>query len=742
MRILAICFLLSVLTLTSAFGKESEASYLLLKGYLGKEELKPARAQLKALPKNTQEILIELDSVSGDLNAVLDVASHLYQLKRQQGVQLVVYIDQNALGPAAIFPFLADRLFASFAASWGDVNYGIEMAMPAHLLTSKLEGFLSLQNPHIEILRLLALTMVDPNFTVVEERGRWQLSDGHSSPSARVISRKGDAVVLNQNALQGLGLVENLMSPEAFRQQFQSQVLGPLHVQTPASQETELRAQLAAHISYDPNGPNQVGLIRIDDRTTGITPATWLYVKAALEHYKKSRPIFIILELNTPGGQVYPAQQISDALKDFDTQYDIPIVAFINNWAISAGAMLAYSSRFIATAKDGSMGAAEPVLQGAEGQMVTASEKVNSALRADFSNRAQFFGRDPLLAEAMVDKDPILVWRHGKVVKLEKEEEVRTKGPSPDRVIKAKGKLLTLNAEQLRTYGVADLIVSPIKLESITAAEKDSGKWPGKKMGLFHEPFFDQIPQVTVDSFQSDWKVKALGFLAHPIVSSLLLMGLMVGFYMEMTSPGAALPGSIAVICLILMLLSSYAQEIAGILEILLLCIGLALIAVEVFLLPTWGLLGFVGIVSLLAGVFGLTLPNIKNISFDLDTHTWNAAGQVFIERLGWLCLGLILSLVIIALLWRYFVPHFKPFQRFVLKGEQEAAQGYYAGLNPATLPQPDSQGIVVATLRPAGKVEIGGKLYDAVSDGAFIEEGSAIRVVRLEGSKMVVGPR
>ena len=79
-----------------------------------------------------------------------------------------------------------------------------------------------------------------------------------------------------------------------------------------------------------------------------------------------------------------------------DILYDIPIVAYINNWAISAGAMLAYSCRYIAVVKDASMGAAEPIMQ--SGTTITvASEKVNSAMRSDFAARASFSIAIPIL---------------------------------------------------------------------------------------------------------------------------------------------------------------------------------------------------------------------------------------------------------------------------------------------------------------------------------------------------------
>ena len=116
----------------------------------------------------------------------------------------------------------------------------------------------------------------------------------------------------------------------------------------------KLQESLAGHIHFSQNGPNYIGHIYIGGHDTHISQGTYIYVKNALDYYKeKVHPAFIILELDTPGGEVFPAQKISDILKELDTNYGIPVVAYINNWAISAGAMLAYSCRYIATVKDG-----------------------------------------------------------------------------------------------------------------------------------------------------------------------------------------------------------------------------------------------------------------------------------------------------------------------------------------------------------------------------------------------------
>lgn len=485
-------------------------------------------------------------------------------------------------------------------------------------------------------------------------------------------------------------------------------------------------------IHYDKTGPNRVGHIQIDDRTAGISQSTWIYVKNALDYYKKNRPIFIILELNTPGGEVYAAQKISDALKEMDVQLDIPVVAFINNWAISAGAMLAYSCRYIGTVKDGSMGAAEPVLQGEGGKQESASEKVNSAIRSDFANRAAYFDRNPNIAEAMVDKDLILVMREGKIIKVDNDAQIQ----STDRLISPKGKLLTLTAKEMLEFHVADFEVPPAKFTSLTDEEQTSGHYSGAKSPFFTAPFFKDIPDVHVDSYRMDWKGQFFSLLAHPVVQSLLFLGLMLGLYMEISSPGFGLPGTLALTSLILIALSSFSQEIAGLLEVILLLIGLAIILVDLFLLPTFGLMGLIGIIFFLLGLFGLMLPGFKELNFEWDTRTVNAAGEIFLNRLMWLAGTFVVGLGLIALLARYIMPRFTPFQRFVLSGHE---QNGYSAIDASLFPLPGAKGIAFTPLRPSGKIEVNEAIYDAVTAGSFIEKGEAIEVLRIEGSSVVV---
>lgn len=716
----------------------SAPTFIKLSGYLGKEEIAQAEQKLQGLAgKAERSIVIELNSSSGEINRVLEFVKALYISKLEHRDTITLYIDDKAVGPAALLPFVADALYVSPVASWGEISLGNEGTIPPNILRNLVQGVLSAENPNFDLLQLLAAAMSD--------------KAAQSDAAKKLGKVKGEALVLNQQQLETLKLAK-VLSVDNFRKEMHLTFpLTPIKPSLTSSTKGSHAAHfykdtltlLERHIHFNPNGPNEIGHLIIEDHSSSITQATWLYIKNGLDYYKKTKPLFVILELNTPGGEVFAAQKISDALKEFDTQYDIPIVCYINNWAISAGAMLAYSCRFIAVTKDGTMGAAEPVVMGEGNEMKPASEKINSALRADFASRARYFDRNPYIAEAMVDKDLILVVRHGEVVPLDSESQIKSSGPDPDILLTPKGKLLTLSAEQMLTYGVADILLFPQKTGLISEKERESGRWPADRMLLFHAPFFDGIPEATIDSYQMDWKSRFFALLASPMVSSLLLLGLILGFYVELSTPGFGLPGAIGVICLILIVLSSFALEIAKWLELILLIVGLAVMVIDLFLLPTFGLLGFAGLLFFLIGLFGLLLPGLDSIEYEADSNTFNAAGQYVLERIAWFSSTLLLSGSIIFLLARYITPSLASYSSLVLEGnEQDAAKGYIAGDNPILLPQKGTSGEVASSLRPAGKVLIGGAFFDALSDGNFIEKGEKITVLRLEGSVIVVGKK
>lgn len=468
---------------------------------------------------------------------------------------------------------------------------------------------------------------------------------------------------------------------------------------------------------------SSIGRIVINDRKHGISDATWLYVKAAIDYYKDTKPALVILELNTPGGEVFAAQRISNALRTLDTKYGIPVIAYINNWAISAGAMLAYSCRYIVAAPDACMGAATPVFQTEKG-MEAAPEKVNSALRADFANRAAFFDRNPDIAQAMVDPDLILIRRNDKILGLSTESELLP----TDVIISPKGKLVTLTADQLRDLSVADWMI-PKNVSEAPDEEVPQTVALGQTP-LHTIPGLEAFSETPVQTFQTDTKTSIVAALASPAISSILVFIAFVCLYLEMSVPGATLPGFVGGVAVLLLLVGGFAQEAITWFEPLCVIIGGVLVALEMLFFPTMGVLLVIGGALLAYGLLALVVPGLSSIRFDGDSL--NAVGVYALHRLAWLSGAFLLSVGAILVLSRRLPLKTLRRSGIILDSSSptpEENSGLTAG----------DKGVVIAALRPSGKVQCHGVIYDAVSDGRYIEEGSKIEIAQIMGSVVQV---
>ncbi|MCB1085184.1 MAG: serine protease [Chlamydiia bacterium] len=694
-------------------------TYLFLRGYIGPDLITAVRGGLaEARTSDGGRLLIQVNSSSGDINEVLSFAQEIYDLKERRDKYVIVFVQGKAVGPAAILPFLADELIVTPMAVWGDIPYGVKGEMTTEQIATAARGLITDTIKHRETLRRLAIAMVDPHHQV-----------------ANIPGSSFDPLVLNREQMESLGLVHEVLTDQAFASKFVTPDLREQPEKEIAYKRENIDL-LKRYIQYSPTEENLFGYLHIgNDRS--IDQSTYIYVKFALSDFVKKGVRAVILDLNTPGGEVLSALKIVNLLQRLDANEQIPVIAFVHNWAVSAGAMLAYACRFIAIEPNSLMGAAEPVIVGKEGGMTTASEKVNSALRAEFANLASFYGRNPLIAEAMVDKDIILVNRKGKITPLRSNEEVINSGSHPDVMITGPGKLLTLNAKEMVEFKVANFEVPLSPLPKITEEEQEKGMWPASKSLVFQEPFLKKIPHAVMVDYH-DWRVGFFSILSHPAIATLLFVGLIIGLYIEINTPGFGVPGSIALGCLAFILLSSFASHAINWIEIIILCVGLILLALELFVIPGFGIIGIMGIVLTIIGLFALMLPGIDQINV-FNPETFELVGMTFIERLAWLCGGLLFAIIVIVLLARFVSHRFFRFSKLVLKGEQESRAGYVSGIPRKMMPQKGELGETVSPLRPSGKVHVGESLYDAITLGGYIDKNVHIEVVKVEGSKVVV---
>jgi membrane-bound serine protease (ClpP class) len=399
----------------------------------------------------------------------------------------------------------------------------------------------------------------------------------------------------------------------------------------------------------------------------GLAP----FIERTIREAEAAGAAAVILDIETPGGRVDAAQRIVRAVRETD----VPVYAFVNLHALSAGAMIALAADGIYMRPASTIGAATPVT--GEGQK--APEKIVSAMRAEMRSIAEARGLDPRIAEAMVD------------------EEIEIEG------VIAAGKLLSLTASEAAAIGYASL----------------ADDWDAllAELGLQDAP---------VSTAQVNWAERAVRFLTHPMVAPLLLSLGMLGLIFEIKSPGFGIPGIVGASALTAFFGGHFLIGLAGWEELILLAGGIVLLAVEMFVLPGFGIAGIAGVLAILAS-FYLSMINLPM-----------ATSGDFVAAAGLMSLSIIVVIVAGWAVLRH-LPRSRGLSRSgLLLGDATSREtGYLSSAVRAELV--GAVGVALTDLRPSGAGRFGEERIDVVTDSSWISAGTPIRIVRSDGYRHVV---
>jgi len=400
----------------------------------------------------------------------------------------------------------------------------------------------------------------------------------------------------------------------------------------------------------------------------GLAP----FVQRVLDEAGDTNAAAVVLVIDTHGGRVDAAVAIRDSL----LRARVRTIAFIDKRAISAGALIALAAETIVMADGGTVGAATPVQMSAEGAAQPVSEKTVSYVRKEFRATAESRNRPPLVAEAMVDPD------------------VEIEG------LIAKGKLLTLTTTEAVERKVADFRADD--LDTLLA-----------RLDLGSAELRHRTP---------NWAERVVRFFTHPVLSSLLISIAILGILLELRTPGFGAPGVVGLAALALFFWGHAIVRLVGWEEVLLIVLGLALIAVEVFVIPGFSVAGVLGAVALFAGL-------------TMSLFGAGVSVQGVVDALFRVLVSLLLAFAAAVVLLR-FLPRLPFGRRLVLASELKSTESEGAR---DSRPVVGRAGVAVSPLRPAGIAQIDGERVDVVSDGAFVESGQRIEVMRVDGNRIVV---
>ncbi|MCC9138365.1 nodulation protein NfeD [Pontibacter silvestris] len=412
------------------------------------------------------------------------------------------------------------------------------------------------------------------------------------------------------------------------------------------------------------NAQNQRPKVMLMEVKSEIDPRTNRYTELALQHATEIGADHVLLILDTYGGALTDA----DAIRTRILEYPKPVYVFINKDAASAGALISLACDSIYMAPGGNIGAATVV----DANGTAAPGKYQSYMRSIMRSTAEANGRNPHLAEAMVEA-------------------------SVDSTLSA-GQVLSLTSTEAVMHGFCEGIASNTN-EVLQQLNLQNAK---------------------VVKYELSTSNKIVSFFLNPFISGILLLVILGGLYFELQSPGIGFPLLAAIVAGALYLTPYYLNGLAENWEILVFVIGLILIALEVFVVPGFGITGVSGIVLVFVS---LVLVMVNNLFFDFTF----VASDELMKSLISVVAGMAGAFMLIVFTWNRLVSS-KAMRHVVLTNTFHSSEGYRSGNTAVHLV--GKTGIAQTRMAPSGRIMIDDTVYDAQARDGYIEKGEPIQVV------------
>jgi len=429
---------------------------------------------------------------------------------------------------------------------------------------------------------------------------------------------------------------------------------------------------LKINISFSQDKKVNVLLVEIKQN---IDPRMNRYTKLMLEEVEKNDYNMIIIEMDTYGGALNDADDIRTRILDFDK----PIYSWINKDAASAGALISIACDSIYMSSGASIGAATVVT--ADGN--AAPDKYQSYMRSIMRSTAEAKNRDPNIAEAMVDQD----------VKIDS--------------LSQEGKVITFSTSEAIKNGFCEAEINSID-------------------ELMNQLNYDNYE---IHKFELSSTENIISFFLNPMISSVLILIILGGLYFELQTPGVGFPIMAAALAAILYLTPYYLNGLAENWEILLFFVGIILIALEILVIPGFGVFGILGILSTVSSLIFIMINNdFLDFTFVFPSELFNASSSVLLAVLGF---------IILLFFGGIKFSESQYFKKISLDNIQDSDRGFTSKLKSNDIIGKKGKSFTV--LRPSGKVIIEDKVYDASTSGEYVDKNKNIIVVENEGTSIKV---
>lgn len=402
-----------------------------------------------------------------------------------------------------------------------------------------------------------------------------------------------------------------------------------------------------------------------------IDPRMTRMTRLAIEEAKVKDVDFLVIDMNTYGGMVADADSISMMLLKFEK----PTMVFINNNAGSAGSMISISCDSIYMAPASIIGASTVVDQ----QGAVVAEKYQAFMRSKMRTIAKENDRDPAIAEGMVGTN--LQSDSAKVISFTTDEAIAANY--------CEGKVLNIG-DIFKKYGYTN---------------------------------------VQLERFELSGSEKIIASFLNPWLKGILLLVIIGGIYFELQTPGVGFPIIASVTAAALYFIPDYLNGFLANWELILFVLGIALLALEVFVIPGFGIAGVSGL-SLM--VIGLALSIIPNDGIDFSDVPVYQINQAIIIA----CVGVV-GFVTVLFVGGAALAKSNRFRKLTVQTEMASDKGYSVRLRDSKYIGKSGESYTV--LRPSGKVIIEGEVCDASTRGEWVDKGTEVVVLSQDGEILLV---
>ncbi len=436
-----------------------------------------------------------------------------------------------------------------------------------------------------------------------------------------------------------------------------------------------------------------ISLVYKFDIKQEIGPITWRHTKEGIEEAEKINADLILIHMNTYGGLVDAA----DSIRTKILNCKIPVYVFIDNNAASAGALISMACDRIYMRQGANIGAATVVDQSGKEM----PDKYQSFMRSMIRSTCEAHGKDTIINGT----DTTFKWvRDPNIAQAMVDASIYIEG------IIDSGKVLTFTTNEAIEHGFCEG-----SAESVDEVLKLAG-----------------IKHFEIKTYEISSAGKIVDFFINPYLSSILIMIIIGGIYFELQSPGIGFPIIASIIAASLYFAPLYIEGLAENWEIIIFFVGIVLLALEVFVIPGFGIAGVSGIILI---ILGLSLSMVDNVDFEFTTPNLIPVFKSLFIVVGSFFLSIVLS---IWLSNKLLTSVNSPLSRFVLHSKQNPDEGFIAVDNEAKK-MIGKEGTAETILRPSGKVRVDDEIYDAMANTGFVKAGAKIKVLRFEYGQLYV---